>query len=617
MALAILGLAGAAAGLTGVEFRKDYYLPNDKYKESWAPLPTGGGRAHFVLTGVDSSTAKQPLSAEVGGVTIPMDPSQNPFSLSGYTIDWLYVRANPVTKVAVVSMHTQNDSFVNTMQSTGTVTVKDAAGTVLGQGNLQANAFTPTNGGVGITYVTTRGGYSRLVAHIHNHGSTAANVSLADVNGQGASGIPSFTLGAGEHEVVDVPVKTTMSVGFLWSVVISVDGRLVGNGGRVLKEQHFVEGWCHSDQCVIPSGKNDSGAANWKAMSQDFGVNSVFKAHAGCGLSSADVLASASQNSFYVFWDMEGDAQSQKPPSQDFVAIAFMGDEVDSDPAHVQRQWSQHLRVTQALDDRTGTYQGAQTNHRAGVFSGVTDVQGIDYYVAGCAPTVTPVTQTLQLQGSHDYLRNERDNHMPLPMWGYSQGLTNDWQALPRANEIIIQIASAYMAGSKSLMLFQIDETFIGKTEFTQVGNVLKSFALVGESIRSGDIGGAVVTSSDGDGKQSMIEVVAAPNNTFLVMVANFDASGYSGLLCHTYASDHWKFSSHTVDSIKAQVRGNPGTAPNRIASFNEIVAGARVPSPSNFGAATFDASSRTLSLTNVALDSTTTVRIFEIVLSI
>jgi len=290
-----------------------------------------------------------------------------------------------------------------------------------------------------------------------------------------------------------------------------------------------------------------------------------------------------------------------------------MGDEVDSDPSHVQRQWSQHLRVTKALNDQGGTYQGAQTNHRAGVFSGVTDVQGIDYYVAGCAPTVTPVTQTLQLQGSHDYLRNERDNHMPLPMWGYSQSLTKDWQALPSASEIITQIASAYLAGSKSLMLFQIDDKFIGETEFTQVGNVLKSFALVGESIRTGDIGGALVSSSDDGGKSSMIEVVAAPNNTFVVIVNNFDASGYNGLLCHTYVGDHWKFKSHTVDSIQAKVRGATGFVPTKIDSFNEIVAGERVPSPASFGGVSFDASSRTLSLSSVKLDSTTTVRIFEV----
>jgi len=42
-------------------------------------------------------------------------------------------------------------------------------------------------------------------------------------------------------------------------------------------------------------------------------------------------------------------------------------------------------------------------------------VQGIDFYVAACAPHITAWGFGVPLRGAYDYLRNTRDNHMPLP----------------------------------------------------------------------------------------------------------------------------------------------------------------------------------------------------------
>ena len=143
--------------------------------------------------------------------------------------------------------------------------------------------------------------------------------------------------------------------------------------------------------------------------------------------------------------------------------------------------------------------------------------QGLDFYVAGCAPTIIDVTnvrccwwcglgwsqalpaaarascchviflsvlQTLPLQASFAYVRNARNNHMPLPAMTYSQlyggkgslicsaqqadaasldcgplwsslPFCTGWNAEPHGNELAIQIASVFLSGAKGPTLFQ------------------------------------------------------------------------------------------------------------------------------------------------------------------
>lgn len=66
------------------------------------------------------------------------------------------------------------------------------------------------------------------------------------------------------------------------------------------------------------------------------------------------------------------------------------------------------------------TYQGGKTYSWCGTFAGITDIQGKDFYVAGCAPHITSAVSTMRIQGSYAYIKNTRDNHMPLTVWAYS-----------------------------------------------------------------------------------------------------------------------------------------------------------------------------------------------------
>jgi len=114
-------------------------------------------------------------------------------------------------------------------------------------------------------------------------------------------------------------------------------------------------------------------------------------------------------------------------------------------------------------------YNGAKTNRNVGAFAGMTDVQGIDFYVAACAPHITNWGTHPPLRGPYDYLKNARNNHAPLPTWLYAQGLHPGWNKTsiitgdtihvqPDPQEILVQALSVAAAGGKGLMWFQVNQ---------------------------------------------------------------------------------------------------------------------------------------------------------------
>ena len=95
------------------------------------------------------------------------------------------------------------------------------------------------------------------------------------------------------------------------------------------------------------------------------------------------------------------------------------------------------------------TYQGGKTNSHIGSYSGITDIQGMDAYLGACAPTIVPVIKPLPIDYPYLYLKNTRNNHMPLPTWLYSQLYSDAWSYQANANEIVAQIAQTVLAGAK------------------------------------------------------------------------------------------------------------------------------------------------------------------------
>ena len=75
---------------------------------------------------------------------------------------------------------------------------------------------------------------------------------------------------------------------------------------------------------------------------------------------------------------------------------------------------------------------------------------------AACAPTQLASVKTLPLSYPYHYLRNARDNHMPLTFWGYSQlysppdsvrsgrygaSAGTGWGYDPNQNELVAQVS--------------------------------------------------------------------------------------------------------------------------------------------------------------------------------
>ena len=240
-----------------------------------------------------------------------------------------------------------------------------------------------------------------------------------------------------------------------------------------------------------------------------------------------------------------------------------------------------------------------------GAFAGIADVQGMDAYSGACAPTQLSVLKTLPLQYPYFYLRNARDNHVPLTFWGYSQlyegnpkfldadasdaippgGLTWDYQA--HQNELVAQIAQVVLSGSKGMMTFQTEGAELRAFNTSLVAQTMRSIRTVSDIVRVGDIAAVGFTLSAGStlNKEVMVETILAPPATdaapgaparLLVAVVNTDASGYSNLLCHVGVSKHWTFKKHTIDALALHL----GTAPQLGAASNwrEAIGGALVP---------------------------------------
>ena len=90
----------------------------------------------------------------------------------------------------------------------------------------------------------------------------------------------------------------------------------------------------------------------------------------------------------------------------------------------------------------------------------MTDIQGMDVYIGGCAPHITAWGTHPPVRMPFDYLRNTRNNHMPLPTWLYAQGLSpvGAWKAQPSPSEVMAQGVMVIAAGGKGLMWFQANQ---------------------------------------------------------------------------------------------------------------------------------------------------------------
>lgn len=144
--------------------------------------------------------------------------------------------------------------------------------------------------------------------------------------------------------------------------------------------------------------------------------------------------------------------------------------------------------------------------------------------------------------------------------------------------------------------------------DFGSIKGVLKSIRTLGETIRTGDIGGLpfITTAPTGDPGAAMIEVIRSPDEV-LVVVINTNVKGYSNLLCHTeVTSRHWTFKTLTIDKLEV---GSSSASGIELGSFGEVVGGQRIGAPPNVTLTRLP--NGHVQLSNLLVDAKNSVRFF------
>lgn len=564
-----------------MNFRRDYYLDESLYPEGiWAPIPKEGGRVQIVSDVSKDLNLSYPLTVDLGSTVMILDDSEYPDNVPSDGLDWVHSRYNGMSGTLLTSFHMHNDDKI---KSVSKLKVHDSKGLVIVDDSLVLSMETPK---IQITYATTRNNFKELVVHFHNYDTSDHIIDSISIN-SGFYTFDGFKMKDGEHIVKVFDVKDLhheeVSV---WSVVLSWGGsESAGFGGRFIKELFPIEDWPKSEQCPFPvDGANKD---NFKILRDDLHINTHFLSNT-CDADDDEVFeAAANSNGEWYVLPTRDYFEDQDIPNDAYpgIAAAFLGDESDTS---VEDSWEVWRRVmtTNELYPEYSTYDGGHSNHLNGLYAGVTDIQGMDFYVAACAPHITNWLSDMPLQGSYDYLFTARQNQKPLPTWLYSQGWCADCWSVDdlTAGEILVELASVVAAGGKGMMLFQSDVTLQGGSSWTTGGKFLHSVQLISEFLRQADVEGARY-STDATATDAITQVLHGPSQLLFIAI-NLHASGYNDKTC-ALSNSHWIFEEQTIGTttieIPADLEEEAAAAGKSVAEYFhavEVVNGKYLESP-------------------------------------
>lgn len=576
--LAYLIIGGAVAS-TDLSFRRDSALDEKIYPEGkWAPYPQEGGRIHFVSSVTANLELVYPLNVNFGSFNVTIDPIYNEIPTNG--LDWCHSQYNRDTGSLFTSMHSHKDDLIKSITN---IKVTDSSGQIIVDDPVEFNDLSSPD--VQVTYVTTSNNFRDLVVHIHNYGSQDFSLDEISIN----SGAIAFTniinLKSSEHVVklFDVSALSFHETS-VWTVSLRYNGTSrCGYGGRLNKELFPVEDWPKSSQCPYPiAGANTD---NFQLLKDELHVNTHFLG-GSCEANPTDIFVAAaqSQGEWFVL-PSEGYSLNGVGliPDDGYAGVAavFVGDESDSGLEETWDVWRKVLTAQTNTGNKYAIYDGGHSNHLNGAYSGLSDIQGMDFYVAGCAPHITLWTSDMRLQGSFDYLFNTRQNHKPLTTWLYSQGWCADCWNVKNLDtgELVVQLASVLAAGGKGMMLFQSDVTLQGSESWVGGGAYLASIALISERLRVSDVEGAQFSTSANLATEAIMQTLALPDGLIFVAI-NTIASGYNDKTC-LVSGKHWVFDEQVVDSITVEIppylrslADDAGYPVSQFFKFSEVIDG-------------------------------------------
>lgn len=542
-------------------YRKDAYLPDELYNE-YTSAPLDGGR--FQIAGVAAAggavTDVRIDGVSVADLTAPPTPR----------IEWYHVWPDPVvTGEAVwVAFHSRDPAW--DVATEGAIVVETAGGVALD------GAFPVVQTPAPLTYVAPSDDRSTLLVHVQNrdarpHTATRLLVNGRDVLGSGVACAAKTTVAPGEAALWTVPLCTPAEPGAAWTVVVDwADAPPAVGVGRVLRPHFPVEAWGVGSDCVAP-GAAETGEDAYRAH-VDAGFDTLYLYWGGsaeCGYRTPtlvnEVFPAAGEMYALVgddFFSHPAPETAITDPSR--VAGFLTGDEsdgqiYDDDGAPRAAAKAATARRLWSLYPGLSVYNGAMTNGNVGTFAGMVDVQGIDVYIAACAPYITYPTPPRPLTAPHDYLRNARENHMPGTTWFYAQGLHGGWNVdqaagrlhfQPDPHEILLQAMMVLTAGGKGLMWFQTSQSEArhAPERWDAVARANWMIRSVRRLVREGDVTGAVTAS---DGAAALVEAIRG-RDAIVVPVVNLDVEeALDEVACFRAVFEsrvaHWRLGDQTL----------------------------------------------------------------------
>ena len=523
-------------------YRKDYFFPNEVYNED-TPEPLTGGRIQIAtiaqasgqvqtvhIDGIDSHTIYQP------------NPTDTP------PFEWVHVwpQEAKAGEPIWINFHSRDAKWDQI--SSASLQVKTD------QGLAVSGEFEPIQSPAQLTYVTTTDDYSTLLIHLQNTDTVAHQVRKLWVNGvevgfientpgKDADLLPTRKLRPESRTLWEVPLPQPTTPGEAWTVVVEYEAAppTVGTG-RIIPEFFPVMAWNNTSERPFPSGKRK----NYRTIKRA-GIDTIFVNNGTCEDAACDPytlindeLANLRNFGALVNYGPFIVPEQNFPDFTDTSGIVAVMTGDESDDTIYDDDTGIPIPAIKARDSlhswlrypELPTFNGGKTNKLIGSFAGMTDIQGMDFYTAAGAPHITAFGQHPPLRATFDYLRNARNNHMPLTTWMYTQGLSPAWNrtplfgsdrfsAQPDPQEIMAQAMMAIAAGAKGLAWFQVNQKEADKApeRWQAIADVNSIVRAVRPWLREGD-----VTEASTSDSQTLVEMIHSPD-ALIVPIISLDTT--------------------------------------------------------------------------------------------
>ena len=618
---------------TSYNFRRDYYLDSKLYNEdAVGPIPKEGGRLQFVTMTKPGLTIAYPLTVKTNKFEIVL--KADTFDGENYPatkkLDWVRCDYDITTGTVLTTMHVNSDAILED-EGINSLKVVDKNDQVIVENEdtgCNSDCMDKGNTKVQVTYATTRSNFKTMVLHLHNYHDDDATIDYVTLNGQNLTN-PNIRLEGKQHYALNVNAESlNLKETGIWTTVLNVGGKKYGFGGYLLKEEYPLEDWEKGDDLPWPNpdGSNDCNNNNYETLKNDLRLNTRFLHGNQCaddenkGLYEWGMKQLDSDFPFFFLpnedtWlkDVDHMPDAKYAP---VIAAAYLADEIDGHMINSWEAWSRVMMAEDNMRKKNGpfvpTYTGGHSNRLNGAFSGISDIQGMDFYVAGCAPHITSFDNTMRIQGAYDYLINTRNNMKPMPTWLYSQAFCMDcWEHYAlNTGELLVQFGSVVAAGGKGIMLFQSDVKSKAKdsTAWDNGGKFLSSMYAIREILRISDVDGAKY---DTDADHAIVSVLGGPE-TALVIFLNTNADSYNDVTCYAGIGRHWNFHSEKINKTKIYLPQNLKDLASREnkspSEYFEIVEVHNGSLKTDFDDADGDVSDESFTLKNVELGSSASV---------